>query len=185
MILTVMVIVFGTGTILAEPPAIIDSFRSALKNRDIQGFRSLIAPDGLVLVRSYNRHDQGRGADVLFSIATLPANFQVPVANDFPFDLQYLFGWTIRSKSLVSLSASFSSDALAERSVPAVRHFARQIVDRANQANLSFVPTVVRLADDWVILSEASSKQGLLSGALAVFQKNGPEYRLKMVVDLR
>ena len=59
------------------------------------------------------------------------------------------------------------------------------MMERVSQASPSFVPTTVQLADGWVILCEATLKQGLLSGAFAVFERSGNQNRLKMIIDLR
>ncbi len=178
-------LVLGNGLLLAESPTVADSFRTALKNRDVRGFNGLVASDGLLLVRSYNPNDLGRGADILLRVSRIPATFQVPVSNDFPFDLPYLFGWTIRSKTLISLSDSLSGNALSDHSIAAIRNFAYRMMERVSQASPSFVPTTVQLADGWVILCEATLKQGLLSGAFAVFERSGNQNRLKMIIDLR
>jgi hypothetical protein len=173
----------ATGLAGSEPANPVELFRSTLKNADHQAFRSLIHPSGLILVRLYNR---GSGeTDIAIKLREIPGNFQVAVGYDFPFDFRYLFGGTIRSRSLIFLKEPLLVGFAAEEPLAAIREHSRMIVESINQRIPSFTPTVVELNDGWIALSEAESSRGLLSGALAFFENVNGSYYLRMVIDMR
>ncbi len=176
--------VFATlsATVSGESISTIDFFRMALRNNDIKSFRSIIAPGGVTFVRLINPNETGRGTEVALRVTELPNTFQVAVPNDLPFDLRYLFGGTIRSKTLNYPDVKLDGVNYPEESVGSVRNFARKVIETVNRNSPSFVPTVARLGNRWFVLCEAESNQGMLSGALAIFDRDNG---LKMVVDLR
>ncbi len=173
----------ASGLAVSEPANPVELYRLTLKNADHQGFRRLIHPSGLILVRLYNR---GSGeTDLAIKLREVPGNFQVAVGYDFPFDFRYLFGGTIRSRSLIFLNEPLSVGFSAEEPLAAIREHAQMIVESINQRIPSFTPAVVELSNGWVVLSEAESSRGLLSGALAFFEKVNGSYYLRMVIDMR
>jgi ribosomal-protein-alanine N-acetyltransferase len=113
------------------------------------------------------------------------AEFKIPVSDDLPFDLPYLFGGSIRNKSLVYLNETPGDIGLYENSIPSIRAFARHILGFINTRTRSFTPTVVYTKEGYLILAEGETSDNMLSGSMAVFQKSGGQYLLRMIIDMK
>lgn len=159
--------------------AVVESFRGALRNGNSREIRALTA-GGLIVARLYNRNSSGR----LFRVNEIPDNLQVSVPNEFPFDLRYLFGGSIRSRSVRYLEQRMYG-AVFEENLAALHQFAQQVTEFANQRTPSFTPTVIHVNDRYLVLTEAEFNDGILTGTVAVFERRGGQGSLKAIIDLR
>lgn len=163
----------------------VETFRNTLRLGNAAQVRQIIAPGGLLLVRTYNPNHPNRGKDMIFRVNDIPDGFQINVPNDLAFDLRYLFGGSIRARSLVYIEDRISGLSLNEGSVQGVRSFAQTVLEFIQDKSRSFIPTAVYSDGRFLVLSEAETNNGMLSGSMAVFVKSGSGYSLRMIIDMR
>lgn len=180
-IIAVVAVFLLTTTIMAGMDSDINDFRLALNNSNVKEFKRIIAPGGLILVRTYN---QNRGQDILFRTTDIPAEFQIGAPSGMPFDLRYLFGKTLRAKDVAVLETRISGLAFNDGSITAIRGFCQKVLGVVSQKGRGFIPTAVS-DGQYLVLTEADVNNGMLSGSVAVFMKAGTSYGLKAIIDLR
>lgn len=174
-------ILFGSSTILASIDNNIENFRAALNSNNTKEFKRSIAPGGLTLFRLFNKN---RGDDLIYHINEIPGNFQINVPGGMPFDLKYLFGGTLRSRELVSFEVDIPGLSFSENT-QVVRQFCQKVLDYVSQKKRGYTPTIVLVSGNYLVLSEASSENGMLAGSMAVFIGNRNNYILRAVIDMR
>lgn len=180
LIISLILVLIAGSVMAANPDDVVEQFRVALKSSNSTALEQMIAPSGLVLIRSYNQDNSNKGKDVLTKVNSLPNNLRIAAAGELPFDLKYLFGGTVRIKNIKYLEQKLSGGDF-ELSVPSIRAFAEKVTEFANEKTPSFTPTVVKVGSRYQVLVEAEANNGMLSGSLAIFERAS----LKVVVDLR
>ncbi len=176
-----MLILLMTSPLLAANQDVANTFRKALQNKNIKQLTKIIHPQGLIVARSYNKKSPNRGQEFFQRVSRLTPDFQVAAGSELPLDFLYLFGGTTRVKNLKRLNQDWKKASFDPHSLDSLRVFATRVISFVTKKAPGFTPTVVRVNDDYLVLTEAEVNNGLLSGAVAVFWKG----YLRAVIDFR
>ncbi len=182
-ILALLVVLLASIPVFSsDSNAVIDSFWLALRNDSVDQLRQIIAPNGLLLVRSHNNN---RDQDLLFRATSIPVDLQIPAPNGLAFDLKYLFGGFVRGRSLNYLKERISGLHLNESSIQSIRSFAQKVMEFTSNRVRSYTPTVVDMDGQYMILTEAEANGEMMTGSMAVFVNHSGNYYLRLIIDLR
>lgn len=181
----------------------IENFNNAIYKENIDQFKQLISPSGLVIIRNFVSGGYGqRGKNIrnCYLISEIPDNLKFEVDGEVPIDLSELFPGKLLNEGIetdyIKLNGNtfgFKDSIKKENksvSVPnpptnEIIENCSEIMEYANDNNEERKLMVFILGNNEIALTEAQYYNGFSYGNWAIFEKINEKYYLSAIMDFR
>lgn len=167
-----------------------DKFINSVKTSNVLAFKSLIAPNGILVVRNFVSGGYGvRGKNVrdLYNKNNIPKDLRFAVRKEVPINISDMFAETLKGDShmirLIELNSTRYSTFETKMATAAMVRMLANIL-RESKANDS-EPVLIGLEGNGFVLAEAQLIDNNPNGTFAIFTRKQERYYLEALVDLR
>lgn len=169
-------------------------FISILNSKDIESFKQMVSPSGLIVIRNFVSGNSARGNDIrnIYSAEEIPENLQLPINDEEAIDMTKLFPTSIKNSSeeiqhlrIKEKNFNFKdtvNGAVLSPSTSEVWELCGEI-QRVTDNKTDSIPLIYILGDDEFALSEA--ERDFNTGTWAVFEKVDNRFYLRALLDFR
>lgn len=163
----------------------VNLFLKSLKNKDVNQFKELTLPEGIVFVRGFVSGNGTRGADIYetFKQNEIPSDFKLPVNKELPEDLiNETFKQSLNTdyeKIPVVVNKSNTNLNKNVTSPNAIWDKVSNFIPRGGNT----APVIIKTNDNFILFDQSESEFNTLTAAL--FNKIGEKYYLHLIIDYR
>ena len=181
----------------------IENFNNAIYKENIDQFKHLISPSGLVIIRNFVSGGYGqRGKNIrnCYLVSEIPDNLKFEVDDEVPIDLSELFPKKLLSEGIETDYIKLNGNTFGYKdgikkenksvSVPnpptnEIIENCSEIMKYINDKNEERKLMVFILGNDEIALTEAQYYNGFSYGNWAIFEKINEKYYLRAIMDFR
>ncbi|MCL6613760.1 MAG: hypothetical protein K6U03_03945 [Firmicutes bacterium] len=167
-------------------------FIKSIKAQDIMGFRKLVSPSGLVVIRNFVTGGFGaRGKDIRNYYKQSQVDFKFKVPGEEPVSVEWLFAESVKSKinkipirKVKGMNFGFKDNGqMVYPPTMELIEICSKIQEHSKKSEMK--PEIFILNDKEFALTESDYIIGLSIGSWAVFEKASDKYYLRAIMDFR